>query len=227
MNDLVEELRERAEGFSNHIFAAKLHTRSAIEIEHLREENARLGASNRNLIDEMERLRDRLNTAFNLFSSSPQWDWERERLLNILRLHPDGYGAEQDTFKARADHLRKDRDRLAGIEERYAVVADSLGSAVLALEKTRAESAHRLSAIDYTKAILETQEWWHDPGHDLYPLRFVLEDAAADDLPPSVSDENPKGENAERSRGEALPARCHEMTDALTPSLSPKEQKGE
>jgi hypothetical protein len=42
-----------------------------------------------------------------------------------------------------------------------------------------------------------------------------------------VSDENPKGENAERSRGEALPARCHNVTDALTPSLSPKEQKGE
>lgn len=40
-----------------------------------------------------------------------------------------------------------------------------------------------------------------------------------------VSDENRNGENAERSRGEALPARCHEMVDALTPSPSPKEQK--
>jgi len=45
--------------------------------------------------------------------------------------------------------------------------------------------------------------------------------------PTRVSDENPQGENAERSRGEALPARSSERGDALTPSLSPKEQKGD
>lgn len=72
---------------------------------------------------------------------------------------------------------------------------------------------------------------FHINGHNRVQSAWALvakiaaELAELENAALSVSDENPKGENAERSRGEALPARPR-RGDALSPSLSPKEQKG-
>ena len=54
-------------------------------------------------------------------------------------------------------------------------------------------------------------------------LRKIVADRIAELR--SVSDENRNGSDPEGLRSAGLPARCHNVTDALT--LSPKEQKGE
>ncbi|MBZ6075300.1 hypothetical protein [Microvirga puerhi] len=80
-------------------------------------------------------------------------------------------------------------------------------------------------------------EWEHEEayGDRLYAAEWMTDGEALAFIAKavslyraaSVSDENRNGENAERSSAGGIPARSSERGDALSPSLSPKEQKGE
>lgn len=91
----------------------------------------------------------------------------KERAAEIARLHEWVVRVEAD----RDHYERYWREAQAVADSKF--VAVETGS----IKSLKGEIEHLRSAIDYTKAILETQDWWHDPSHDLYPLRLVLEDA--------------------------------------------------